>query len=262
MADQYLQLVNSKFTEIFIIKEQMAFALLSIIALRACRTLNHPLGLKIGEALIGDWEGTGFSEQNYRTAKKKLIQYKLIEIVETNRTRKKSTTGVTTTGTKVRLLDSRIYDINPEKTNDSSNDCLTTDQRLPNDEQESIRKNKKEKKNKEKIVFHDCVSLTEDEITKLKEFFGSDYESQIESYACAKKSRGYDYKSDYHVLCSGGWFGKKYLEKITKSTKQGIKSEILEDEPKETEEDKEFLRKINKIREENNKRTENERLSN
>lgn len=118
-----------------------AFLLLYFIARRARRYNGHPDGLSIGMAKIGDWEKMGFSRQNYRTALKVLITYKFVEILETNRTRKKSTTGSTTEGTLVKLLDTRIWDINSNSSNHRSNHCLTTDQPLPNHE---LRKNKKD----------------------------------------------------------------------------------------------------------------------
>lgn len=122
-------------------KHPFAFLLLYWIARRARRISGLTDGLDIGTAKIGDWEEMGMSRQNYRTALKVLIKYKFLEILETNRTRKKSTTGSTTEGTLVRLLDSRIWDINPEPTNQRSNHCPTTAQPLPNHER---RKNKKD----------------------------------------------------------------------------------------------------------------------
>lgn len=130
-----------------------AFILLYFIARRARRISGLPDGLEIGMALIGDWENMGLSRQNYRTALKVLETNKFLEILETNRNRKnltiKSTTKVTTKGTLVRILDDRIFDINPEEPNHSSNHlsnlCLTTAQPLPNHEQDRIREKKREK---------------------------------------------------------------------------------------------------------------------
>jgi hypothetical protein len=123
-----------------------AFILLYYIARRARRIAGHPDGLNIGECHLGDWKAIGLSRQNYRTALKILCAMKIIEITETNRTRKKSTTGITTEGTKVKLLNSTIWDINPEVTNHQTNHCLTTDQPLPNHE---LRRDKKDKNEKE-----------------------------------------------------------------------------------------------------------------
>jgi hypothetical protein len=114
-----------------------AFILLYFIARRARRVTGLIDGLEIGMAQIGDWEKIGLSRQNYRTALKVLTANKFIKIIETNRTRKKATTGLTTEGTLVRILDTRIWDINPKSPNHRSNHCLTTDQPLPNHEEES-----------------------------------------------------------------------------------------------------------------------------
>ena len=138
-----------------------AFRLLTIIAGIARRESGFPDGLEIAEAFIGDWKSYGMSEQNYRTAKNVLLNRKHIEIIETNRTRKKAltdtnyfnsrnfkkpTTGMTTKGTKVKLISSNVYDINIFVDNDRPNDCLTTDQRLTNDDQEGYKKDKNDKK--------------------------------------------------------------------------------------------------------------------
>ena len=116
-----------------------AYLLLNLIALRAQRTPNHPSGLEIGEALVGDFESIGATRQNYRTALGVLTRMKYITICETCRTRKKSTTGSTTVGTKVKLLNSDIWDINPEYTNHPINHRPTTDQPPTNHEQECIK---------------------------------------------------------------------------------------------------------------------------
>src|SRR6185312_8439517 len=50
-----------------------AYILLNVVALRAKRTKTFSThNLEVGEALIGDHKSYGMSEQNYRTAKKKL----------------------------------------------------------------------------------------------------------------------------------------------------------------------------------------------
>jgi len=117
-----------------------AFILLYFIARRARRIPGLIDGLEVGMAKIGDWEKIGLSRQNYRTALKILTQYKFVEILETNRNRKKSTTGSTTEGTLVRLLDISIWDINIESPNHRPNHCPTTDQPLTNHEEERRRK--------------------------------------------------------------------------------------------------------------------------
>jgi hypothetical protein len=148
MAERFLQLnLDNEAAESddLAIKHPNAFILLYFIARRARRFLGHSDGLEPGMAKIGDWENMGLSRQNYRTALKVLVVKRFLQIIETNRNRKKSTTGSTTEGTLVKLLDSRVWDINIETHNHRNNHCLTTAQPLPNHEQEGIRKNKKEK---------------------------------------------------------------------------------------------------------------------
>ena len=128
-----------------------AYLLLSLIAERARRCSGHPDGLEIGDAHIGDYKKAGIaSERQYRTAKDKLILLKIIRIKETCRNRKKSTTGTTTEGTLVTLLNSDYWDINPESSDDRLDDRATTDRRPTDDEQERIRKKKKEEEKEKK----------------------------------------------------------------------------------------------------------------
>lgn len=118
-----------------------AYLLLNLVALRAQRTPNSPSGLIIGEALIGDYESIGATRGQYRAALKVLIRMKYLTISETCRTRKKATTATTTVGTKVRLLNSDIWDINPE-TNNHRNDHRATTERPPNDHEQEREEDK------------------------------------------------------------------------------------------------------------------------
>lgn len=148
----FLKLIRDEKTEWLMINYPNAFVLLSIIAHRVARTEDNPSGYPIGTAHIGDWKELGWSEQQYRTAKQKLIEFGLIEIVETNRTRKKSpfkqrlnndrtttgtTTATTTRGTLVKILNSDIYDLNLKTNNDFNNAIKTETSRECNDEQEA-----------------------------------------------------------------------------------------------------------------------------
>jgi len=117
-----------------------AFRLLSHIANTARRYNGHPDGLIVGQCHLQSWNFYGLSEQEYRTAKSILLKRKHIIIIETNRTRKKSTTGATTNSTLVQLCSLTIWDINSEEPNDRINDRATTEQRPSNDKQERIRK--------------------------------------------------------------------------------------------------------------------------
>lgn len=120
-------------------KKPNAFKLLMHIANTARRINGLPDRLLVGQCHLQSWIFYGLTQQEYRTAKQILVQRKHILIVETNRTRKKSTTGSTTNSTLVTLCSSTVWDINPEVNNDSINVRATTEQRPSNDKQEGIR---------------------------------------------------------------------------------------------------------------------------
>lgn len=140
MAERFLKFIPSEEAFWLMQHKPNAFKLLAHIANTARRANGYPDGLIIGQCHLKEWSFYGLTEQEYRTAKKILVDRKHIIIIETNRTRKKSTTGVTTSSTLVQLCSSTIWDINPETPNDRINDRATTDQRLTNDKQEGIRK--------------------------------------------------------------------------------------------------------------------------
>ena len=142
---RFIKFIPSERYKYLIRYHPLAFILLTVIADRARRIDGNIDGLNIGEAFIGDHQNMGLTRQNYRTSLKALVRLKFLEITENCRTRKKSTTGTTTVGTKVKLIDSTIYDINIEDTNHRSNHRLTTGQPPPNHEQEIIKKDKKDK---------------------------------------------------------------------------------------------------------------------
>ena len=223
-----------------------AFMLLYFIARRARRISGQADGLEIGECHIGDHKSYGLSEQQYRTAKKILVSKNVIQIVETCRNRKKSTTGTTTIGTLVRLLDSKVWDINPETINDRINDRPTTDQRPTNDRPTTNKEReegKKEKKEKEvnpqspllKIKFREFVELSQKEFDSLLSKNGADFlKAMLDILDSYKGSTGTTYKSDYHTLKEGGWVverAKKDLqkagnEKSIRPTPEGTKPQF------------------------------------
>jgi hypothetical protein len=124
-----------------------AFLLLSLIAERARRKSGHPDGLQIGDAILGDYQSAGLSRQQYRTALDTLVELGYIDIIYNGKTflkREKSTIKSTITGTLVNLKDSRIWDINPEDSNQHINQRATNEQPTSNHKQERIRRNNKE----------------------------------------------------------------------------------------------------------------------
>lgn len=118
-----------------IIKDPKAFVLLTQIALRAKRTDGFSAAnLDPGQALIGDYQAIGLSEQEYRSAKQRLERHGLATFKGTNK------------GTIATLCDTRVYDINIHPGNDQSNGQTTIKQRSSND-QTTTNKNVKNIKN-------------------------------------------------------------------------------------------------------------------
>jgi hypothetical protein len=208
MTERFLKFIPSD--EAFWLMENKpnAFRLLTYIANTARRYNGGPDGLIIGQCHLQHWSKYKLTEREYRTAKDILVQRKQIIIIETCRTRQKSTTGATTGSTLVQLLSSTIYDINSETTDDRKDDRPTTDRR-------QTRKNKNEEDKKEelpiipsfsKIKVRDHVELTEKEHQTLIAKHGADMVNlmldKLDSY---KGSTGNEYKSDYHTMKDGGW---------------------------------------------------------
>lgn len=147
----YITLSRSEKTLWLLSKHPNAFLLLTLISLRANRYIDSPDGYFIGECHIGDYKECGLSEKEYRTAKKVLEIGGFILIVETCRTRKSSrdvkqtfnsgnlenrASTRTTYGTKVKLINSEVYDINSEDHGDRKGDRGATEGRPRGDEQE------------------------------------------------------------------------------------------------------------------------------
>ena len=150
MSERFIKFIPGPEAD-FLMTKPYCFALLALVAQRARREPGQPDGLEPGEAHIGDWDAIGASRQEYRTALKILVTRKHFTVSETNRNRKKSTTGVTTGGTKVKLISSSVYDLNLQESNHQANHCPTTAQPLTNHEQER-RKNEEERIKKRAIV--------------------------------------------------------------------------------------------------------------
>jgi len=145
MSERFLKFIPSDEAFWLMHHKPNAFRLLSHIANTARRTSGHPDGLTIGQCHLRHWTLYELTEREYRTAKDVLVKRKHIKIIQTNRTRQKSTTGTTTVSTLVELCSSNVYDINSESSDDRIDDRATTDRRLTDDKQEGIRKKKKEK---------------------------------------------------------------------------------------------------------------------
>lgn len=191
-------------------KKPNAFFLLSQIANTARRTAGGPDGLLVGQCHLKHWKKYDLTEQEYRTAKKILVERGHILILETNRTRQKSTTGSTTVSTLVQLISLTVYDINSEDGNDRINDRSTTDQRLNNDKQEGRRKKKNEKEESpqspQKIKFREFVEMTQTEHDSLLAKHGQEFLAKmLDALNSYKGSTGKKYASDFHTMKEGGW---------------------------------------------------------
>lgn len=102
--------------------------LLSIIAFRASRKGNPVLGVKPGEAFIGDYKKMGLTHREYRTAITNLVKWGYVTTITTNK------------GTIAKLCNSDVYDINSDLF-----DKQTTIQRQTKDKQETTIKNERKK---------------------------------------------------------------------------------------------------------------------
>jgi len=100
----------------------IALALLTQIALRARRTVEqfNPHHLKLGEALIGDYRSIGATRQQYRTAKRQLVEWGVITI------------RVTIKGTIARLSNFQVFDVNVQPSEQHAEQPLTRTQDVKN----------------------------------------------------------------------------------------------------------------------------------
>jgi hypothetical protein len=118
-----------------LLKRPKSFALLALIALRARRSDELNIhGLGIGEALLGDREAVGLTQQEYRSAKNLLEKLGLATFRGTNR------------GTIAKLMDCTIFDINLTDDNEQVHKQATNRQPPPN-ERATTNKNDKNLKN-------------------------------------------------------------------------------------------------------------------
>lgn len=174
MSNGFIKLNRCPETEYLMENHPNAFLLLTQIALRARRTAGHPDGREVGESEIGDYWKAGIpGEKAYRTAKDVLERRLHIQIVETCRKRKKGATAKATNGTLVKLLESSIWDINPEYKGDLKGDRGATEGRPKGDEQEykEVKKDKKSlSKDKEYIPTAVAVSLSDLFISNIKSY--------------------------------------------------------------------------------------------
>jgi hypothetical protein len=238
MAERFIKFIPSEEAMYLVRKHSKAFSLLTIIAERARRENGNPDGLTVGQCHLGDYKSYGLTEKEYRNAKKVLVERGHIKIVETCRTRKskkfsKSTlnlenhekrateraTRSTTVGTLVELCSLTIYDINSDTDNDRKGDRKgdrgATEGRPKGDEQEGIRKKKKEEEKQPhtpslpvslKIKFRELVELTQEQHDGLLAKHGQEvFNLMLDKLDSFKGSSGKKYASDFHTMKDGGW---------------------------------------------------------
>ena len=129
--------------------------LLCIIAFRASRKGNPVLGVKPGEAFIGDFKKMELSHQEYRSAVSNLVKWGYITITTTNK------------GTIAKLCNSNVYDINSDLFNK-----LTTSQQQTNNKQATTINNER-KKEKKKEYKSDFICFNREQVKNLLDkFFG------------------------------------------------------------------------------------------
>lgn len=205
-----------------------AFVLLTLIAMRARRTNDNNFDdLEIGEALIGDYETYGSTEQVYRTDKEFLKKYNFITIKSTTR------------GTIAKLVDTTIFDINFDSTNEQTNEKLTNSQRTAN-EQPTTNKNVKKEKNEKNV----------NEETQILNHFNDVFDKKFKSTASWSKNFSYwrkTYSLDeikqaiVNAKKDSWWKDKLDMDKLFRTHEdrigqllnRAVKKSILDDENEE-----------------------------
>jgi len=130
-----------------LLRHPKEFTLLAMIACRAKRTNQLGIaGLNIMEAMVGDHDSCGLSRQEYRTSLKKLKKWGFLTIKSTSK------------GTIVKLINSTIFNINPEQINHQTNQTATIKQPSSNHQattNNNVKNVKNEKKKKYSVLFNE-----------------------------------------------------------------------------------------------------------
>lgn len=113
--------------------------MLNVIARRARRTPCKMNQLEVGECYIGH-KGLGLTERQYRTAKKQLSDWSLVEF--------KKGRKATDRGTVAKLVNTKVYDIN-----ETLSDGRKTEEGRKEDGRETTNKECKKEKNDKKMDF-------------------------------------------------------------------------------------------------------------
>lgn len=134
-------MLNRSEETIELIKHPNAFTLLTAIAIRARRTDTFNVhNLKVGEALIGDYNSYGLTRQQYRTSLRSLISWGFLTTKPTNK------------GTIATIASTKVYDINQQPVNQPAPiQQPATNQRLTTNNNDNNVNN--EKKKEKDVVF-------------------------------------------------------------------------------------------------------------
>ncbi len=149
----------------FLDTNPLANHVLNVIARRARRTPDPLNGLQIGECFVGH-KGLGLSEQQYRTVKKNLQKWGLVEFKKAER--------VTDRGTVAKLLDSKVYDINETDPNGRpTEDQRKTNGRATEDQRQTKNVISKEGNNEKKkplspVIDFSLFNVSDDHISEIK----------------------------------------------------------------------------------------------
>lgn len=142
---RFIKLIMSEDTDDLQENHTNAFLLLIHIAKLARRTPNHPDGLQVGDAIVGEIgtpKKAGLSTKEYRNALEKLEELGYIETVFNPRSKKPQKRSIKTAikSKIVNLLNSKVCDINAVKQGDQIGELGAIKGR-------QTRMNKKEKEN-------------------------------------------------------------------------------------------------------------------
>ncbi len=222
MSNGFIKLSRSDKVIKLIEEYPMAFALLSIIALRATRFDCAITGLKAGEAKITSLDLV--SRQIYRSALLKLQELHFVTIRTTNRF------------TVAKLCNSDIYDINNNLDNQQSNQQATNKQPT----EPSTRIDNKKKRNKEvntvapllKLKFGLHVCLTEQEYKTYEAEYGKEMiDTMIAKLDDHFENGGKMRKNHARCLSKLNWVYDWYMKRITTSSKpQPIQDKALDNQ--------------------------------
>lgn len=120
MSDRFLKYIPSPKAQWLRKYHRNAYLLLSYIAEHARRTIEFDDGLEIGDAIIGNYEDAGLTWKEYRNARDKLIELNIIISVWNPKIKscQKRAIKRAIKSEVVNLLNSDIWDINPDKKGD------------------------------------------------------------------------------------------------------------------------------------------------